>query len=231
MTTIRIFSGGAPKEVFNTLLPDFRRQTGHEVEFSFAVTKALDERLRAGETPDVLVLPTNVLDGYQKDGLARAEGRAVFGIVSINVVVRKGAPIPDISTTEKVKQTLLASRSIALAAPGLTPSGIHLAKVFDRLGWTEALKHKLVHRAALQGGVELVASGEVELGLYPKSEVVTFDSLTIVGPLPPDIQLNTIYGAAVTAKATAPDAGAAFIAFMSAPDKRQVWTAGGFTPA
>lgn len=231
MTTIRIFSGGAPKEVFNTLLPDFKRQTGHDVAFTFAVTKAVDDRLRAGETPDVLVLPTSVLDGYQKDGIARAEDRAVFGVVSINVVVRKGAPTPDISTTEKVKRMLLASRSIALAAPGLTPSGIHLAKIFDRLGLTEALKDKLVHRAALQGGVELVANGEVELGLYPKSEVVTFDSLTVVGPLPPDIQLNTIYGAAVTTTTAAPEAGAAFIAFMSAPDKRQVWTDGGFTAA
>jgi molybdate transport system substrate-binding protein len=230
MATIRIFSGGAPKEVFKRLLSDFKRETGHDVDFVFEVTKALNDRLAAGETPDVLVLPTNILDGYQKDGIVRAQDRTVFGIVGISVVVPKGAARPDISTADKVKQTLLASRRIGLASPGLTPSGTHLAKVFDRLGLTEPLRDRLLHRPALQGGVELVASGEADLGLYPKSEVIMFDSLTIVGPLPPDIQLRTIYGGAVTTKAALPEAGAAFIRFMSAPDKRQAWAEGGFDP-
>lgn len=231
MATIQIFSGGAPKEVFKRLLPAFEGTTGHRVEFVFAVTKVLNDRLIAGERPDALVLPTNVLDGYQADGMVGASGRGVFGIVGISVVVRKGAARPDLSTTDAVKQALLASRAIALSSPGLTPSGIHLAKVFDRLGMTDLLKDKLLHRPALQGGVQLVESGEADIGLYPKSEVIGFDSLSIAGPLPSDIQLNTVYGAAVTSKAAQPEAATAFISFMSAPGRRQAWSEGGFDPA
>jgi molybdate transport system substrate-binding protein len=78
--------------------------------------------------------------------------------------------------------------------------------------------------------VQLVASGEAEICFYPKSEVVNTDGLDVVGPLPADIQLTTIYGAAVTAGSTASDAGAAFIAFMSDPQHRAAWQHAGFDP-
>jgi molybdate transport system substrate-binding protein len=230
MANLLIFSGGAPKLIFKQLTPEFERASGHKVEFVFAVTKVLSDRLAAGEKPDVLVLPTPILDGYQKDGLVRADNRAVFGLVSINAVVKKGAPKPDLSTTDKVKQAMLGSRSLAMSPPGMTPSGTHMGKLIETLGIAEALKGKLVHRPALEGGVELVEAGEAQVGFYPKSEVIGFAGLDIVGPLPADIQLTTIYGAAVTTASAAPDAGAAFIAFMNNAAHRPVWTAGGFDP-
>jgi molybdate transport system substrate-binding protein len=230
MTDILIFSGGAPKLIFNQLLPEFERKHGHKVTFVFAVTKVLSDRLAAGEKPDVLVLPTNILDGLQKDGVVRAEHRAVLGLVSINAVVKKGAPKPDLSTTEKVKQAMLNSRKLAMAPPGMTPSGTHMGKLLDKLDIADALKPKLIHRPALEGGVELVESGEAELGFYPKSEVIGFAGLSIAGPLPAEIQLTTIYGAAVTTLGGSPDAAAAFIGFMTDPRHRAPWSAGGFDP-
>src|SRR3954452_10743560 len=92
MANLFIFSGGAPKQVFNKLTPGFEQRTGHKVSFVFAVTKVLSDRLAAGEKPDVLVLPTNILDGYQSEGKLRGDSRAVLGLVSINAVVRQGAP-------------------------------------------------------------------------------------------------------------------------------------------
>jgi len=230
MAGLFIFSGGAPKQVFNRLAPDFERQSGHTVKFVFAVTKVLSDRLAAGEKPDLLVLPTNILDGYQNDGLVNAQHRAVLGLVSINAVVRAGAPKPDLSTPERVKQAMLTSRSIAVAPPGMTPSGTHMGKLFEKLGIADAVKGKVIHRPALEGGVELVASGEAEIGFYPKSEVIGFDGLGIVGPLPAEIQLTTIYGAAVTARSAAVDAAASFIAFMTDPTRRAAWSQGGFEP-
>ena len=230
MTDILIFSGGAPKLIFNQLLPEFERKHGHKVTFVFAVTKVLSDRLAAGEKPDVLVLPTNILDGLQNDDVVRAENRAVLGLVSINVVVKKGAAKPDLSTTEKVKQTMLASRKLAMATPGMTPSGTHMGKLIEKLGIADALKSKLIHRPALEGGVELVEGGEADLGFYPKSEVIGFKGLDIVGPLPADIKLTTIYGAGVTTMTKSPDAGAAFISYMKDSSHRAVWSAGGFDP-
>jgi molybdate transport system substrate-binding protein len=224
-------SGGAPKEIFRQLTPQFEKQSGHRVDYVFAVMSALRDRLAAGEKVDVLVMPTNILDGYQKDKTVRAEGRAVLGLVSINAVVRAGAKNPDLSTPEKVKQAMLGSRAITHATPGATPSGTHMGKLVEQLGIADVMKGKIIHRPALEGGVQLVASGEAEIGFYPKSEVVNSDGLTVVGPLPASVQLTTIYGAAVTAASTAPDAGRAFIAFMTDPAHRAAWAHAGFDPS
>ena len=229
MAKLRILSGGAPKEIFLELTSQFERQSGHGTEYVFAVMSALREMVAAGDTADVLVMPTGILDGYQKDGVARAQGRAVLGLVSINAVVRAGAPKPDLSTPDKVKQAILSARAIAHATPGETPSGTHMGKLVESLGIADAMKGRIIHRSALRGGIEAVASGEAEIGFYPKSEVLDA-RLDLAGPLPAAIQLTTIYGAAVTAKSAMPEAGAAFIAFMADPKNRAVWTQGGFDP-
>jgi molybdate transport system substrate-binding protein len=229
MSTIRILSGGAPKEIFQQLTPQFEQASGHKVDYVFAVMSALREKVAAGEAADVLVMPTNILEGYQKDGVVRAQARAILGLVSVYAVTRKGAPQPDLSTPDTVKAAMLKARAITHATPGETPSGTHMGKLIESFGIAEAMKGKVFHRSALRGGVELVASGEAEIGFYPKSEVIN-DSLSLVGPLPAAIQLTTIYGAAVTAKSAAPEAGAAFIAFMTDAQHHAVWLKGGFDP-
>jgi len=103
-----------------------------------------------------------------------------------------------------------------------------MGKLVEQLGIADAMKGKIIHRPALEGGVQLVANGEAEIGFYPKSEVVNTDGLTVVGPLPAAIQLTTIYGAAVTAASPAPDAATAFIKFMSDPAHRAAWAHAGF---
>lgn len=231
MASIKILSGGAPKEVFLKLTPAFEKQSGHKVDFTFAVLAALRDRLAAGETADALVMPTNILDAYQQSGVVLAAHRAVLGLVSVNAVVRTGARLPDLSTPDSVRQAMLASRAIAFATPGQTPSGTHMGKVLDQLGIAEAMQGKVIHRPALEGGVQLVASGEAAIGFYPKSEVINIDGLTLAGPLPQAIQLTTIYGAAVTTASAAPEAAAAFIAFVSDPANRPVWSHAGFDPA
>jgi molybdate transport system substrate-binding protein len=229
MSIIRILSGGAPKEIFEHLTPQFENASGNKIDYVFAVMSALRDKVAAGEAADVLVMPTNILDGYQKDGVVRAQARAVLGLVSVYAVTRKGAPKPDLSSPETVKAAMLKARAITHATPGETPSGTHMGKLIESFGIAEAMKGKMFHRSALRGGVELVASGEAEIGFYPKSEVIN-DSLSLVGPLPAPIQLTTIYGAAVTTKSAAPEAGAAFIAFMGDTAHRAVWLKGGFDP-
>ena len=230
MATLLIMSGGAPKEIFLQLTPQFERQSGHKVEYVFAVMSALRDKIAAGEKADVLIMPTNILDGYQKCGVVRAQDRAILGLVAINAVIRTGAAKPDLSSPDKVKQTILKSQAIIHATPGATPSGTHMGNLIEQLGIGGAMKGKIIHRPALEGGVQLVASGEAEIGFYPKSEVVNVDGLTVVGPLPDAIQLTTVYGAAVTTTSAAPDAGAAFIAFMTDPAHRAAWTHAGFDP-
>lgn len=228
MATIKVFSGGAPKEVFLRLAPAFERQSGHKLDFTFAVMSALRDRLAAGETADVLVMPTNILDGYEASGAVLAAHRAVLGLVSVNAVVRVGLAMPDLSSPETVKQAMLSSRAIAHATPGATPSGTHMGKLIEQLGIAEAMQGKVIHRPALEGGVELVASGQADIGFYPKSEVINIEGLALAGPLPAAIQLTTIYGAAVASGSKSADAAAAFIGFVSDAKNLGVWTEAGF---
>jgi molybdate transport system substrate-binding protein len=186
---IHIMSGGAPKEVFALLAPRFEQQTGNKVEFTYAVVTELREKLGAGATADVLVLPTPVLDSLAKDGKVRTDSRAIFGTVGISVVVKEGAPRPDISSKEKFREAMLAARSIVHATPGKTPSGTHMGKVMEQLGVADAMARKVIHKPALEGGVQLVGAGQAEIGIYPASEVAGVKGLTIVGPLPADINL------------------------------------------
>ena len=223
-------SGGAPKEVFALLTPRFEQQTGHQVRFTYAVITALRDRLAAGEAADVLVLPAPVLDGLAKDGKVRADGRAVFGTVGISVVVRQGAPRPDISTKEKFRDAMLAARAIVHATPGQTPSGTHMGKVMEDLGIGGEISKKVIHKPALDGGVQLVAAGEADIGIYPASEVAGVDGLTVVGSLPPGLDLAIVYGAAVSADSAAPGGAAAFVRFMAAVENRAAWKQAGFAP-
>ena len=172
-------------------------------------------------------MPTNILDGYQKDKIVRAEGRAVLGLVSINAVVRNGAAKPDLSTPDKVKQAILNSRAITHATPGATPSGTHMGKLIEQLGIADAMKSKIIHRPALEGGVQLVASGEAEIG-FIEERSDQYRWLECRRAVAAAIQLTTIYGAAVTAASAAPDAGKAFIGFMTDPMHRSAWAHAGF---
>src|SRR6516165_4824729 len=227
---IHVMSGGAPKEVFALLAPKFEQQTDNKVEFTYAVITELREKLGAGTTADVLVLPTPVLDSLAKDGKVRADSRAIFGTVGVSVVVEEGAPRPDISSKEKFRDAMLAARSVVHATPGKTPSGTHMRKVMEQLGIADAMAKKIILKPALDGGVQLVAAGQAEIGIYPASEVAGVEGLIIVGPLPAEINLEIVYGAAVATDSAAPNAASAFVKFMAAPENRFVWKEGGFEP-
>ncbi len=105
-----------------------------------------------------------------------------------------------------------------------------MGKLIEQLGIADAMQGRIIHRPALEGGVELVRSGEADLGFYPKSEVINTGGLDLAGPLPDAIQLTTVYGAAVTTASAARDAAKAFITFMREDANRKVWTHGGFDP-
>ena len=227
---IPVMSGGAPKEVFAVLAPKFEKQTGNTVKFTYLVITAIREKLAAGEKSDVLILPVPVLDGLAKDGKVNKATIATFGNLGISVIVKEGAPKPDISTKEKFKAALLAAKSVVHATPGQTPSGNHMAKVINDLGIADAMARKTIHKPALAGGVQLVSSGEAELGIYPASEVAGVKGISIVGPLPAGTDLTIVYGGGAMSGAAASDAAAAFVKFMAAPENRTVWKEAGFEP-
>jgi molybdate transport system substrate-binding protein len=227
---IRVLSGGAPQEVLAVLTPEFEKQSGNSVKYSFAVISAVRQRLDAGEKADMVLLPMPVIEAYVKAGKMRADGWAALGTYGVVVIVKEGAPLPDISTPEKFREALLQARAIVYATPTATPSGAHMAKVIEQLGIADAIQKKLTYRPALDGGAELVAKGDADIGIYPASEVAKVKGITVVGPLPQSLQLNILYGAAVTTDNPAPEPALAFVKFLSAPENRIHWKQAGFDP-
>lgn len=227
---IHVMTGGAPKEVLAVLTPQFERQTGHKVHFTYIVIAAMQERLAAGEKPDMVLMPVPAIDARVKDGILRGDARAVLGTVRIGLIVREGAAVPDIATLDSFKKAMLDVRSIAHSNPAATPSGAHLAKAWEQLGIADALKPKLTLRNAIDGGADSVRSGQAEVGLYPLSEVIHEKGVSVVGLIPPEVQLNNIYGTAIHTANPAPDAAIEFVKFLADPANARRWRDGGFGP-
>ena len=231
MADIHVMTGGAPKEVLSVLTPLFEQQTGHTVHFSYIVITAMQQKLAAGEQPDMVLMPVPAIDARVKDGILRGDARAALGTVRVALIVRAGAAAPDISTMDDFRQAVLAAKSVVHPDPAATPSGAHLGKMWESLGMADAIKPKLTFRNALDGGAEFVRSGAAEIGLYPLSEVIHEQGVTVVGLIPPEVQLNTVYGAAVLTANAAPEPAIAFVQFLADPANAAHWRDGGFEPA
>jgi molybdate transport system substrate-binding protein len=228
---IHVMSGGAPKEVLAVLTPEFEKQTGHKVHFTYIVISAMQQKLSAGEKPDMVLMPVPALAAQAKAGVTRQEPQVRLGTVSVGFVVKEGAAKPDISSLDAFKKTMLAAKSVVHANPAATPSGAHLAKTWETLGIADAMKPKVTFSNALDGGVAAIAKGEAEVGLYPLSEVISEKGVTVVGLIPQEIQLNTVYAAGVLAANASPEPAIAFIKFLANPSNAKHWKDAGFEPA
>jgi molybdate transport system substrate-binding protein len=148
--------------------------------------------------------------------------------VGVGLVVREGAPLPDISTADGVRTALLRARSIVIPDPaGGGRTGAALARMMTQLGIADAVKPKVTMMQAIAGGVELVAKGEVELGMFNISEILPVKGVTLVGALPPALQSYIVFAAAIHAGSTSVAAAEDYIRLLSAPAAREQWRAGG----
>lgn len=227
---IQVYSGGAPQRVLCALLPEFERTTGYSVVMTFQIVSRIQERLESGERPDLILLPDQLLAEIGKTVPLRSEGRGVLARIGIGVIVRDGVDCPDLSDEAGVRSMLRRAKMIALADPR-TPSGRYLDTMLARLGLADELKGRLIHKGAIHGGGELVASGEADLGLYLVSEVQHIDGVHVAGLLPPDLQQHVVYATAIPASDRSPEAALSLIRFLTAPEHAMRWKEGGFEPA
>lgn len=227
MLTITSIAGGAPKPVFDKLAPVYDRASGNRLNALYDTMSGIQARVAKGEALDVLLMPLSMLDDYEKAGVVLAKGRAALANIGLGVGIKAGLALPDIATPEALKRALQAAGSVVHAPPTATPSGAQSDKVLRELGLAGGAL-QVIHKAGLAGGVAAIASGEAALGIFPKSEIVAFDGVTLLGGLPPSLQLTITYGAAITARSPAPDEAAAFIQFLISAESRQVWNASGF---
>lgn len=228
---LHVFSAGAAKSAVQPLVEAFEKSSGHKVTVSFGTMGLIQEKLSRGERADVLVVASEVADDLQKRGVIVGESRKALAKVGVGVAVNeKAASMPDISTPEAFKQTLLNAKSIVYIDPAKGTSGKHLVTVFDKLGVTAQVNAK----ARLGDGgyiVEPVGKGEVELGLHQISEILPVKGVKLVGPLPEALQKWTTYTAAITPSSASPAAARELIAYLTSAQAQPVYLAKGYVAA
>ena len=161
---IKVLTAGAFKQVVVALVPDFEKQTGHKVTVDNGTAGQLKKRIEDGEAFDVAVITPAVVDELIGKGKIAAGSRVNLASVGVGVVVKEGAPKPDISTVDKFKQALLAAKSVAYIDPASGgSSGIYIDKLLVKLGVADQIQPK----AKLKKGghvADLIVSGEADLG-------------------------------------------------------------------
>ena len=214
---IKVLTAGAFRQVLVALVPDFEKQTGHKVIVENETVGALTKRIEGGETFDVAVLTPGAVNDLTGKGKFVAGSRANLARVGVGVMVKAGAPAPDISTVEAFKRALIAAKSVAYIDPASGgSSGIYVAGLLDKLGIADQVKPKAKLK---QGGyvADLIVKGESELGIHQISEIVPVKEVTLVGPLPAEIQNYTVYAAGLGASAKDSEAAKALFKALTGP--------------
>jgi molybdate transport system substrate-binding protein len=228
---IKVLTAGAFKQIVVALAPEFEKQTGHKLTIENDTVGALVKKIDGGEAFDVTFLSPGAIDGLIKDGKVASGSRVNIARVGVGVMVKDGAPKPDISTVEAFRQAVLAAKSVAYIDPASGgSSGIYVVKLLDQLGIAGEVKPKAKLK---QGGhvADLIVSGEAELGIHQISEIVPVKGVTLVGPLPKEIQNYTTYAAGVSSAARDKDAAAALVKFLSGPRTGEILKSKGMEPA
>jgi len=229
---IHVYSTGAPAEAAKAIAADFAKATGHHLTFTVGQPATIENDLDTGAKADVVILPAPVVAVLNGTGALRAGSTVDLARVGIGVVVRAGARQPDISSAAAIRKMLIDARSVVYPDPtsGGGSAGRAIARIIEQMGITETIRPKLTRTSAIGGGVTLVAAGDVEIGLFNISEILPIQGVTLVGPLPGELQSYIVFSAAIPASNRAPEAAAAFIAALAAPGARQAWRTSGLEP-
>lgn len=223
---ITVWTTRAIATVLAEIGSDFERETGHKLVITSDLPPAFARRAAEGQPFDLLITGSAPLDEWIKEGRIVAATRTDLARSGIGVEVRAGAPKPDLSSVDAFKRALLSARSIAYLRVG---SGIYLHELFDKLGIAAALEAKIT-RPDTDIVSDLVAKGEIELGMTVITQILTTPGVDLAGPLPSDIQSYVTFTAGVGAQANAADAARQLIQFLRSPRAIAVIRAQGMEP-
>ena len=224
---IKVLSTQATEEAYRELVPQFEKASGHKVTTVFTGTLAANKRLAAGETYDLLIMSAPSIEEHIKAGKVVPGSRVDLAKSGVGVGVKAGASKPDISTTEALKKTLLAAKSIGYSTG---PSGVYILGLFQRLGIADEIKGKLKQTPTGVFVGSIIASGDAEIGFQQVSELSHFAGVDYVGPLPADIQQFTTFSSGIMAGAKEADAANALVKFITAPAAASAFTKRGMEP-
>jgi molybdate transport system substrate-binding protein len=233
---VRVMISAGFHGVYLELAPAFERASGHKLITTRGPSmgdspEAIPTRLTRGEEADVVILDGAAADELVKRGLARAGSKVELAKSMVGMVVREGAPKPDIASVDAFRKTLLAAKSIAYSDSG---SGTYISTtMLPKLGIAEQVAGKSRKVRGPPSGepvAAVVARGESEIGFQQVSELIHVSGVTYVGPIPAELQPGFSFAGAITTKAKETDAAAALIHFLASPEAAPVITKAGLAP-
>jgi molybdate transport system substrate-binding protein len=200
------------------------------VAVSFEAVGGVDaaRRVSAGEPFDVVVLASDAIDKLAAAGKVDASRKTDVVRSGVAVAVAANAARVDISTEEAVRRAVLDAASVAYSTG---PSGVALAALFERWGIADTIKGRLVQAPPGVPVGSLIARGEAALGFQQLSELIGVEGIALLGPLPPAIQITTVFSAAPGSCASQPDAASGLLAYLASGDSAEAKRRHGMEPA
>ena len=222
-----MLAAGAVQTAVRQLADEFATETGHALKPEFDTVGALRNRVLAGDRADVVILSEAGMAALEQAAKIDPKGTIALGATAVALAVRKGAPVPDLSSPEALRRSLLAATSIAYADParGAT-AGAHFAAVLERLGIAGEVRSRVTVLPFGGDVIKAVAEGRFEIGVSQSSEIVAHADVVLAGRLPAPFDHRTRY---VAAKGVGAGPGAdAFLAILQDASGRAALAAIGF---
>jgi molybdate transport system substrate-binding protein len=227
-TEILGISSMATRLVLAELAEAYQRASGQRLRIESVGGVDAAKRVAAGEAFDVVILASDAIDKLIASGHVLAGSRVDLVHSGVAVAVRAGAAQPDISSEDAVRAAVQAARSVSYSTG---PSGVALARLFERWGLAEELKARLVTPPPGVPVGSLVAKGEVALGFQQLSELINLEGITVLGPLPPAIQITTTFSAGICTASRQPEAVRALLDYLRSPATAEAKRRQGMEPA
>lgn len=204
----------ATRQLLAELLAAYTQRTGTVVHMQSVGGVDAARRVQAGEVLDVVCLARDALGTLAQAGRVLADSVLDVARSGVAVAVQAGAGLPDLSSRAAFEQTVLQARMVAYSTG---PSGVALLKLFEAWGILPALQGRLLQAPAGVPVGSLVAQGQASLGLQQHSELIHVPGITVAGPLPPEIQIHTVFSAAVATSSPHPEAARALVLDLCSP--------------
>ena len=225
---IRVLVSNGMKAAMEELQPQCERAIGHPLAMQFSSTAALKKKIEAGESFDVTIITTEAIDDLIKQGKLGSGSRAAVARSVLGIGIRAGAPKPDIHTSEALKQSLRAAKSITYPQDGASRG--YIEKMFERLGIAADVKPKIILAPGSGPATESVAAGKAAMVITLFSEIVPVPGVEILGPLPGEFHYDIRFGAAASATAKNAEGARALIGFLAGPKAAQTLKTKGLDP-
>lgn len=215
------------KEALIELVPVFEREKGYAVDVTYGGGPTLAKQISGGLAADILVGPEEFSGPLIEQGRLAGASRTAFAHSGAAVAIKAGTARPDISTAQKLKETLLAAKAVCYSGGA---SGIHFVQACEKLGIADAVAAKLVKPRPGEMVGPVLVRGEADIGVQQPAELLPVAGVEIIGPLPPELRQTIVYGATAFTGSTQHEGNRAFVDFMRSHAAREVLRHTGLDP-